>query len=245
MKPVVIRQTSKWVKVVGWTFLAFLGLNICLAAINYVSSTVTESDEAVFRSILNLHQPNGSLTYAQEVELISKVQHRMRAAVAVGDAIPNYQNREPEDLLKQGTGLCYDRSRTLDKVFSWLGFRTRHVFILYSEDPTTGIRLSFVGAFLRPGMASHAVTEVKTSRGWMLVDSNSEWISVTKDGDPIDADHIRGAASQFTRVPAYFVGSPYWAIRGMYSRRGQFYWPFLVPYPQLNWVDFLSWIVFD
>jgi len=85
------------------------------------------------------------------------------------------------------------------------------------------------------------VTEVKTSRGWLVVDSNLPWISVAVDGSPVDADHIHFQVDLFKSLPEYW-NRPYWAIRGLYSRRGQFYRPY-IPYPQLNWYDFISWLV--
>jgi len=137
--------------------------------------------------------------------------------------------------------LCFDRSRTFDKLFNWYGFETRHVYILYAKNPVTGERLSFWRAFFTKGTHSHAVTEVKTSHGWLVVDSNLPWISVAANGDPVDADHIHAQADRFASMPEYW-NRPYWAIRGLYSRRGQFYRPY-IPYPQLNWMDFLMWIV--
>ena len=107
-----------------------------------------------------------------------------------------------------------------------------------------GVRLSFRGALFRRGIASHAVTEVKTQRGWVLIDSTSEWISVAKDADRVDADHIPEAEHQFTTIPGYFVNRPYWAIRGLYSRRGHLYRPYFIMYPQANWFDLFSWLIF-
>jgi hypothetical protein len=91
------------------------------------------------------------------------------------------------------------------------------------------------------GQASHAVTEVKTSKGWMLVDSNTEWIALTPQGEPVNADAVWQRYSDFANAPEY-LGYAWWAIRGMYSRKGHFYAPY-VPFPEFNWVDFLSWSV--
>lgn len=74
----------------------------------------------------------------------------------------------------------------------------------------------------------------------MLVDSNNTWISVNKSGEPVSADELWRNPEQFDAMPAYFK-EPYLAIRGMYSRRGQFYRPY-IPYPELNWEDFWVWM---
>ena len=132
-------------------------------------------------------------------------------------------------------GLCYDRSRTLDKAFSYMGFESRHVFLLFREDR------SFLGALLHRGHPSHAVTEVKTSRGWMFVDSNSPWIALTRQGQPVNADDVWRRADEFERRPQY-LRSPWWAIRGMYSRKGHMYSKISM-FPEFNWRDFTDWLV--
>ena len=43
-------------------------------------------------------------------------------------------------------------------------------------------------------------------------------------------------------LPDYFQ-IKYFAVRGMYSRKGFFYPPRL-PFPELNWIDFLNWVAF-
>jgi hypothetical protein len=41
--------------------------------------------------------------------------------------------------------------------------------------------------------------------------------------------------------PPEWTDIPFWAIRGMYSRKGHLYRPY-VPFPEFNWPDFLGWI---
>lgn len=230
------RRTLKFITLLA---LCFLTINIFLALITNVPTHVTDSDETVFQYALNLEKPYSKLNYDQEITLILAVQAAVLDKVPFGTPIVEYESREPKDLFKQKSGLCYDRSRTYDKVFAWLGLETRHVYILYPEHPVTGIKMPFLNAFFTRGTATHAVTEVRTSRGWLVVDSNSKWVSSTVDGTPIDADHLNENAHRFSKLPAYFQRD-YWAIRGMYSRRGQFYRPY-VPYPELNWADFFLW----
>ncbi len=234
----MIRRIFKWC----YRLIAlFMVINILLAIVTHVSSHVTMSDESIFKSILTLKQPEAPLSYEQEIALIKAVQLQVLTIAPYGDPIPDFASREPVDLIKQKSGLCFDRSRTYDKVFSWLGFKVRHIYILYPEHPATKVPLPYWQAFFVRGTQSHAVTEVKTQRGWLVVDSNSAWISVTNDGTPIDGDHLQEWSSQFQHIPGYF-NRPYLAIRGLYSRRGQLYRPY-IPYPQLNWVDFWSWML--
>lgn len=223
-----------------WLLVIFLVMNVSLAFVTNVPTNVTESDISVFRAIFGLKKPEGLLTYAQEIELIRSVQELIIDRVPIGEPIPEYSDREPADLIRQNSGLCYDRSRTFDKVFMWLGFESRHVYILYLKHPETGEAISFIRALFTKGIDSHAVTEVKTSKGWVMVDSNNKWISLSANGLPINVDHLHEQQAQLPEIPAYF-NRRYIAIRGLYSRRGQFYRPF-IPYPQLNWGVFLEWI---
>jgi hypothetical protein len=204
-----------------------------------VPVVVTRDDELIFRTVLGLEKPRHILTFEEEIFLIKKIQKMVLQLTPVGDPIPDYEPREPKDLLKKKSGLCYDRSRTYDKVFKFLGFETRHVYILYPEHPVTKNVLPYWKAFFTPGTDSHAVTEVKTVKGWILVDSNSDWISITKNGLPINSDHIKTFSNEFSEVPKYF-DRHFLAIRGLYSRRGQLYRPYF-PVPQFNWIDFLLW----
>ena len=159
----------------------------------------------------------------------------MFVAAPVGKGIPDYEPREPADLMKKREGLCYDRSRTMDKAFGYIGLDARHVYLLYRQDR------GYWSAMLHYGQPSHAVTEVKTSKGWMFVDSNTEWIALTRDGQVVNADDVWKRAAEFDGMPKY-LNDPWWAIRGMYSRKGQLYPPYIM-FPDFNWVDYFSWLI--
>jgi hypothetical protein len=221
--------------------LAFLIINIFLAVVTNVPTVLTASDVAVFRTVFRYEQHKQSLKFDEQIRLIKAIQSSVLDVAPMGKPIPEFQSREPEDLVKNQSGLCYDRSRTLDKLYAWMGFEARHVYILYLKHPVTGEVLSPLRALFTYGTETHAVTEVKTHKGWMLVDSNSTWVSLTRNGTPKHAGDIYGRAADFDDLPDYF-NKPYIAIRGMYSRRGQFYRPY-IPYPELNWADFWGWLL--
>lgn len=228
------------VKFSAQLIMAFVALNLIVIGVSNVPSKVTESDEAIFKTALGLQKPQTPMHYEEELFVIKKLQVLVLKEAPGNDGIPKRQSREPENLFKFKSGLCFDRSRTLDKLFQWAGFESRHVYVLYAAHPKTGAKLSFWKTFFTEGTDSHAVTEVKTSHGWLVVDSNTPWISLAADGEPVRADHIYAQAYRFASLPAYW-NRPFWAIRGMYSRHGQFYWPY-IPYPQLNWTDLFSWL---
>jgi hypothetical protein len=215
-----------------------LAINLGLAFATNVDTEVTEADEVTFTTILNLERPTARLEYEAELALISRVQRLVLAKAPDGEGVPEYQRREPADLFRFGSGSCYDRSRTFDKLFAWLGFETRHVFLVFSEDPVTSERTPVWRSLVTSRSPSHAVTEVKTKAGWLVVDSNSAWISLNVRQEPVPAEDIGRRLHEFADVPAYFR-TPHVAIRGLYSRRGQLYPPF-IPYPDVNWRDFWS-----
>ena len=206
-----------------------------LATYTNVPTEITASDAGAFASF-GISKPVSHLTYEQELAFLREVQLAVfkRAPVSI-DGIPEYQGREPADLLRFGRGLCYDRSRTLDKAFAYIGFESRHVYLLFKDGK------SFLGALFHYRQPSHAVTEVKTSRGWMFVDSNRAWLAVNRRGEPINADEVWRLYGEFEDPPLY-LAEPWWAIRGLYSRKGQFYGAG-IPFPEVNWNDFLQWLV--
>ena len=225
-----IKNGVKWLlALVALALVVF----VSLATYTNVSTELTASDEAVFAEI-GLRKPNASLTFEQQIALLREVQLAVFKRAPLGVGIDDYQAREPADLMRIGQGLCYDRSRTFDKAFTYLGFEARHVYLLYKEDK------SFFNALFHYGQSSHAVTEVKTSKGWMFVDSNTPWVAVTRQGEPVNADEMWRRFGEFENAPGY-LNHPWWAVRGMYSRKGHFYPPYM-PFPEFNWPDFLSWI---
>lgn len=205
-----------------------------LALYTNVSTEVTKEDKDVFVE-LGFKQPRSSLTFDEQISLVSRLQTEVFKRAPLGEGIDLYAAREPADLMRVGHGLCYDRSRTFDKGMNFLGFESRHVYVLYRQNK------SFLSALISHGQASHAVTEVKTSKGWLFVDSNTAWVAVTRSGEPVGADDVWRRFSEFDNPPAY-LKDPWWAIRGLYSRKGHFYAPYVL-FPELNWPDFLSWMV--
>ena len=226
-----------FIKLIKWilrVITVLLAVFVAVACYTNVPTVVTDEDAAVFVS-LGLKNPQNALTFEQEIAMIRHVQKQVFKRAPLGNGIPEYESREPSDLMRFGQGLCFDRSRTFDKAFTYLGLPARHVYLLYREDKP------FLIALFNYGQASHAITEVKTTRGWLYVDSNTDWIALTRKNEPVNADDVWKRFSDFDNAPKY-LQPPWWAIRGLYSRKGQFYDPWL-PFPDINWPDFLDWFV--
>jgi hypothetical protein len=203
-----------------------------MALVTNVSTELEEADVTVFQNVLGLSAKSKPYTFDEEIAMIRTVQEKILQKAPINRGIPPFESREPENLFRLGYGLCYDRSRSIEKALTFVGFRTRHVYVLYRAGK------GFVPALLTYRQPSHAVTEVLTSRGWMLVDSNSAWIALTKNNLPVPADQVWRRVEEFASL-SEGMEKPAWVFRGLYSRKGSFYRPY-IPFPEANWNDLLS-----
>jgi hypothetical protein len=227
-------QIFKIKKIYKSIVLVIIVLIFIMAYAN-VPVNITTKDAEVFKNLKITSEIARKLNYDEQILLIKEIQLEIFRRAPLGDGIPEYKSREPLDLLLYGKGLCYDRSRTIDKALKYAGFETRHVYLLYKENKY------LIRALLTYKQTSHAVTEVKTEKGWIMVDSNQPWISISKDGFPIKTDEIYSKKDDFLYIPEY-LKYEWWAIRGLYSRKGSLYskWFF---FPEFNWHDFFYWVV--
>lgn len=228
------------------TLLFLMGVT-AVAYINDVPTTPTTADVRAVREILRDTghgglKLDGDEDFANQIDLILAVQDAVLSIAPVQQGIPLGQDREPADLLKARHGLCYDRSRTIEKALAEAHFRVRHVSV-YSTRATGSALMSL----LTPGVPSHAVSEVRTRRGWLVVGSNRRWISLRANGTPLSIAGLARAAGKVAlhwshRVPASpsaILTAPFTYVYGLYSRHGRFYPP-MDPVPDVNWNDFLA-----
>ncbi len=190
-----------------------------------VNLHLTASDREVFEKLSfdALLQPQKD-SLELELKTIVAVQKKALELSPIWEGIPMGETREPVDLVREGRGICYDRSRFIEKALRYLEFETRHV-ALYEL-----LQQGYLKSISSKGIASHSATEVKTSQGWMFVDSNSIWISLADDGQPISLRQIQehGLEPYFSNrsaVPDIFK-APFLKVYGLYSRHGKFYPPF-------------------
>ena len=223
--------------IVGCVVFVNIVIFVLFAAYTNVPTGYSAKDKAILESQLHLGPFKNPKTFAQEILAIKTLQQRTFTIASKGSAIPDYEEREPADLVRLRKGLCFDRSRTIDKALNYIGLPSRHVYLLYRH----GDRCFWSSLFFFSN-TSHAVTEVKTSQGWLLVDSNTDWIALTRDGQVVNADDVWRRVTEFDTIPSY-LNRPSWAIRGMYSRKGQLYPPYIF-FPDLNWSDFINWLMF-
>ncbi len=219
--------------------VASLGLWLALSA--EVETAVSVDDRDYLQKIMaetGLSPLPAQPSSQQETDFILAAQHAVLQLAPVDKALPLDQSREPKDLYAARHGLCYDRSRVLEKLYRAAGFEARHVSLYSLREH------SLVAALLTPQVSSHAVTEVRTARGWLLVDSNRRWISLTADGEPVPLARIQAQSgaplprwdARNAEMPKFYM-EPFAAVYGLYSRHGRFYPPFN-PIPDINWAEF-------
>ncbi len=216
-----------------------LGAGAALLMLHDVPTNVTQADEAAIAAMTGgapTAQPASARSFDDEVETIRAIQNAALSVAPVNEGIPLGQPREPADLLAAKKGLCFDRSRAIEKALTLAGIENRHAYVYESDGG-----LQDLTALAKPGVTSHAVTEARTSKGWMVIDSNVRWIGLTAEGDPVslaeldtdrrqsmpawDSGNKAPIASIFTRDFAY--------VFGLYSRHGRFYPPY-TPVPDFD-----------
>ncbi len=173
--------------------------------------------------------------FDSQVDTIFAVQDAVLSRAPKNAGLPLGSPRELKDLFEARSGLSYDRSRAIEKILTHLGFDVRHAALYSTKDA------SRLKALLTPRNPSHAVTEVKTERGWLAVDSNRRWIGLTADGGPVDLAALQdNAAAGFTwdspteDPMSPILAGPFTYLIGLYSRHGRFY-PLYSPVPNIDW----------
>lgn len=224
-------------------FLVLLGLGlIAVLVTNNVSTALTQSDRDTAERILR-ETGHGDLvgkappaTFDEQVDTILAVQDAVLSTAPENSGIPFDRPRELADLYAARAGLCFDRSRAIEKILTQLGFEVRHAAVYSTKE--TGNRIV---SLLTPKTPSHAVTEVKTARGWLVIDPNRRWIGLTSGGEPVDLEtlqHMDVRAQSWdprvTKIVDRILRGPFTFVIGLYSRHGRFYPPYQ-PVPDIDW----------
>ncbi|QNP42280.1 hypothetical protein H9L15_07855 [Sphingomonas daechungensis] len=212
---------------------AVFGAAIAVLWYQQVPARPTSNDLTAVRQLLPEHVPL-ERTFDEQVAFILRVQNRVLAASPEERGIPLGRSREIVDLLRAGHGACFDRSRAIETALKANGFRTRHASMYSTAKSGSALR-----SLLTPDTTSHALTEVETSRGWMIVDSKTHWAGLTADGRPVDLEAVRAnpklrwSSAVKDPLPEIYGGPLTW-VYGLYSRHGRFYPPY-DPVPDVNW----------
>lgn len=240
-----MKQIKKQLK---WTLI---GVTALLFSIGFLwwaqtSDKITTTDKKYIVKILEYSHIKppllsaSEMSYMQQIHFIREAQHAVLAIAPTLEAIPFYHLREPKNLYQLKLGFCFDRSRSIEKALRAYGFKTLHI-ALYSTTETH----SKLTSLLTPAIPSHAISEVLTKKGWLVLDSNSPWISLTTNNTPISIAKIQKTHARLNwKYPIKKVGDRYMYIQdftyvvGLYSRTGKLFPPYPAPFPNINWKEF-------
>ncbi len=210
---------------------------IAIAARHDVPRHVEPKERAAARKLLNIPRPTATrnMSFTEQVGFIAAVQSKVLSTAALDAPIPLGRPRELSDLVQAGHGLCYDRSRAIETLLRVAGFEVRHAAVYSTARTHSALR-----SILTPKVPSHSLSEVKTSRGWMAVDSNVPWIGLTSDGAPVGLAELPRPHERWNSLakssPTPILQKNFTWIYGLYSRHGNFYPPYN-PVPDVNWLE--------
>jgi hypothetical protein len=230
-------------KVTHWLLLAVALAGLALKY-NEVDDRLTADDIPVLKRVLDDHAltpreaPPDESWPEQRARIARTVQQVMRAAPS-RKGIPEGLTREPSDVFRNGGGVCYDLSRLIEKALQMHGFRIRHV-ALYQKPAGKNL----MQTLLTRRVISHAVSEVLTSRGWMVVDSVDDWLALDGQQNPLSIEQLSINASlhrslNWSGQASKFYEQPFFHVYGLYARHGMFYPPFN-PVPDVNYGQLLD-----
>jgi hypothetical protein len=128
---------------------------IAILAFHQVPLRTTSEDAKAVDRLL----PEGRVTprnFQEEVALILRVQDRVLAASPEERGIALDEPRELQNLLIARHGAGFDRSRAIETILRYYGFRTRHASMYSTADTGSALR-----SLATKDTISHALTEVE------------------------------------------------------------------------------------
>ena len=148
----------------------FIFLLAAMLAYHEVDNSLTQEDREYipkYIGSISTTPPMEQRAFKDELAFIEHVQDAVLKTASLNEGIPFDSKREPKELFLAKKGLCYDKSRVIEKILRYSGFKTRHISIYSTTETQSALK-----SFWASGTPSHAVTEVWTSKGWLVVDSN-------------------------------------------------------------------------
>jgi len=204
---------------------------VAITLLGQVPTAITQEDR---QAAVQMMADNENLlsstpdSFEDEVATIKTVQMAVLGAAPVNKPIAHNSPRELTQLIEAGHGLCFDRSRAIEKLLTMAGFKVRHVSVYSTATTGTAFR-----ALLTPQVPSHALSEALTTRGWMVIDSNVPWIGLTKDGDVVGVKDLGSHYEWASGQPLEIFETDFTYVYGLYSRHGEFYEPY-TPVPDFD-----------
>jgi hypothetical protein len=196
--------------------------------------TVTKEDRTYIEQFLtewNIAANKDSIhaSFEREVAFVSRVQDSIVKNFK-GAFNPNEKVGQVAFYFQNRAGVCYDKALLMEKIFLEYGFQIRHMYIYFRNDNLAIERTDF----FKKGLTSHAMLEVKTQKGWMVVATNGNWLGIDPQDNPLTIHDVRDqlkADNLKLKKPNYYgayffepfrIPSNFLITYGIYSRHGQF-----------------------
>lgn len=220
------------------SIFSIVGLSILI--VHNVSGKITPEDEIALKKIVKPVENLQIESFDDEIVFIRTIQDAVLDVSPILRKIPLKQTREPQDLLNAGHGQCSDRGRTIEKALRLYGFDVRFVSVFSRNKTFTPAETMAIDS--GNDLRSHALVEVKTSKGWMFVDTNERWLALDAENNPVSLETWKNVKDKdaFTWSLGN-IGGIYWLLRreftivyGLYTRHGLFYPPFTPYIPDMN-----------
>lgn len=206
---------------------------------NGVDTTVTDDDRQVIQKLDVDEHCESAERFDRQRQCVEQLQHTIFETYPdTSDSfVKGETSHHVTDYHQRGWGSCYDRARLIEQALRDYGFEVRRVALFRRQSPAVG--------YLKPGIDSHALSEVKTARGWMAVDSVEPFIGADDRGLVYTVGQLRdgledGEIDDTTfdaEIPDDFFEGDFVYVYGLYSRHGYFFEPHL-PVPEINWSNF-------
>lgn len=200
-----------------------------------VSKKITKEDIYYINKIVGkiTYDPS-NVNFEKQIELITKVQNSVLDLHSLEiKSIPLNSPREPKNYFLRGSGQCQDRSRVIEKILNFYGFNTIHVAVYKKEKNYPLLKL-----FFKKNLKSHALTAVKTSNGWVLVDSIKKFISINNSDNVVNLDTLPFENKWKFSDPMDILVNENFIIYGLYSRHGKFFKPYNL-LPDINYSELM------
>lgn len=203
---------------IGSITLLFFALVVSVLFSGHIDKSVNHLDRDAIEKLGIEEQCSYLTDFEKETTCIKAIQDSIRRLVTDFTCAARGVLIEPYQFIKRGYGCCYDRARFTEKALMHFGFKTRHVAI-YDGDAYG------LWGLLVPRINSHATTEVKTSRGWLGVDSNEPFLLITESGDVLTYRNFKSRRAEIRDpvAPDDFYGRDLIVVYGLYSRNGKFH----------------------
>lgn len=220
-------MTQKTKKRTIWIFL-LIGVFGFILHFHNISKDITDEDLNYIKFYLPKSNTSKSIAISKDFKkqllFIELVQNNLNRISPLKKGIPKNQERNPKNLYEYKGGLCYDKSFVIEKIFTSIGFETRHV-ALYFNLPNK----SLFQELLTSEIKSHAATEIKTNKGWMIIDPTFNWIGIDSKNEPVSLNQLKKNNYNInwkSPPPRDYFTSNFNHVYGLYSRHGKFFEPY-------------------